>query len=485
MTEGQRANIIRSVILASLAMSPASAAFAQDAAPQKPASQTKELAAALGGKDEAARDAAREKLSGMLAQAQTAADTAAKAQGEAEVAVKAAGDAAAKEAAKKKLVEISRQAGEAAATAARVRTIAEMAMMSVDGTKSVAGTNVTLDLADSIADLAIAELATQTGYDIRMMPENYGGGGGPLKTITVEVAGAPFWAVFKDVCQQSGLSIYNRGDESRGLRLIPASRGGQDLYSCPASINGAFMVIAQQVNRQNNANLSSTSGGKIDRSLSVQFTVMAEPKVRMNRYYTEVNLDEAVDDAGNSLLIDRSNRGGGGYGGTRGIMWNTSAQLKYPEKPGTKITKLRGSLKAKIISSTETVEVDKIAEAKDVTVAAGTTKMTVKGMTKNGERNYSVEATFNRGGGDTQKFQEMMNNPSFKLVDAKGGILRSNGYSGGGGTQNERKYTLQFYRGNGEDGEEAPGDPVKLIWEAPATTADIDIPFEFVDLPLP
>ena len=77
-----------------------------------------------------------------------------------------------------------------------------------------------------------------------------------------------------------------------------------------------------------------------------------------------MKLDEAVDDAGNSLLpTGDSNRGY--YGGSGGC-WNLFAQLKYPEHPGKKIARFKGSAHFLIQTRSQKIEIPDIKNVKEL-----------------------------------------------------------------------------------------------------------------------
>ena len=72
---------------------------------------------------------------------------------------------------------------------------------------------------------------------------------------------------------------------------------------------------------------------------------------------------------------------------------------------------------------------------------------------------------------------------TFRLVDANGVPLSRRNYGGGTNLGDHTELSLMFGRDdwNGE----GAGQPAKLIWEVPTATADVEAPFEFVDVPLP
>jgi len=170
------------------------------------------------------------------------------------------------------------------------------------------------------------KLATQTGYG---HPYDVGkqrrAGVKQLKTITIEVAGrAVLDGLPRDVSAGRAWGFTNRGDDSRSIRLSPANRGrAGPCFNCPASVNGAFMVVAQSVKPPEQCQ-SFRPAGRSTGAFYVQFhgDGRAEGAIQTG-ITTEAKIDEAHGRRRQftSFRIRTRNGGGGGYGGTRGLMW--------------------------------------------------------------------------------------------------------------------------------------------------------------------
>ncbi len=72
----------------------------------------------------------------------------------------------------------------------------------------------------------------------------------------------------------------------------------------------------------------------------------------------------------------------------------------------------------------------------------------------------------------------------FKLVDGEGHALFRMNAAAGSMTNEQMELTIHYQRQNWNGGA-AAGEPVKLMWEIPVESKEIQVPFELLDLPLP
>ena len=106
-------------------------------------------------------------------------------------------------------------------------------------------------------------------------------------------------------------------------------------------------------------------------------------------------------------------------------------------------------------------------------------------MQKNGEQ-YEVQMTLYRDGLSQQDWQSIQN-PGYtvRLLDKDGHAFPSaNGWGGGGGG-NEMTYNWNFTKNTWAGEEGKVGEPHRLVWEIPLETREMDVAFEFKNLPMP
>jgi len=250
---------------------------------------------------------------------------------------------------------------------------------------------------------------------------------------------------------------------------------------------GAFLIVANTLTRNQSVQLTNDGAGKTDDNFGLQLTAFAEPKLRVLRAGNMVNLDEATDDRGNSLLPGPSTapRYYGYYSGAGA--WHLFANLQYPKEPGTRITRLRASATFTVQTKSQRIEVNHLPEVKDhVQVVGGTTRITIHEFKKAaGDAQYQLKVSVGSEVTGLNRWDEMQKSIQSHLhvLDANGRAWDSRGWSTN--TSNaEMTMEITYMRGNGPDGRPA-GDPVKLEWEIPTETRDLTIPFEFTDLPMP
>jgi hypothetical protein len=174
--------------------------------------------------------------------------------------------------------------------------------------------------------------------------------------------------------------------------------------------------------------------------------------------------------------------------GMRQDTFTLAARLEYPPQgAGKRIARLKGSAACSVIVRTETIEVPDLLNAANVTQQAGGTSLTVRSCRKVGEQ-YEVMLTVS---GDAvaagpqvfmQRGPRASNQGMIRLVEGTGRELMQQGMPRISSMNNGRMdLTLKFAA-------QAPlmvASPLKLTWQVPAEVREVDVPFEFIDLPLP
>ncbi len=343
---------------------------------------------------------------------------------------------------------------------------------------------------------AFAELAKLSGYTI----EPYGGGGNPTKyaNVTATITNQPFWAAMREVCTRGNVSLYYYSDDEPGkILLMPSNYGQQHMMKAATSIQGPYMSVVTSINRVNTVNMGTPS--ETDRKVDLQIHTFAEPKARPIQYSYQPTIDEAVDDNGNSMVPEAKDRNQGpGMQSNRGLSWYCYVQLPYPKSnPGKRIARVRGHIDAKVQLQSEPWEIADPLKAPETSKTIGGKKYTFKSFKKTqgggSEPQYNAEFVIYRGADeDPQTFQQNAFNmePVLKLTDASNGSYQFWANGGSGGTDSVTRQVTFSRRGGGGGGRRAASDsadaqPNKLVVELPTATADVPIPFELVDMPLP
>jgi hypothetical protein len=352
-------------------------------------------------------------------------------------------------------------------------------MQSPQAASVLSATPITMRVQSAPAMTALAELSKQSGYEIKPIDPRQTSRG---PNVSVEAVAEPFWAVLRDICAKGNLNLYsNGGNEERRIQIAPSNWGGQGMMKASASVKGPFMCVLSNLERVNNVDMSKPD--EVSRMINVQLNVFVEPKVHAMQISYQPVVDEAVDENGNSMMpehpVDERNSMQSG----RGICWYESLTLPYPKNnPGHRIAKLSGHMGATIQLQSEPIEIGDPLNAAETSKTIGGRHFTFKSLKKDGDR-YMLELVFYRDGRNPQEFNQVFNeSPTIKLTDAKG---RAYGFYNSGGNGDGEKITRRFTLQKRSRGEEAPGEPVKLVIEIATATQNVPIPFELLDLPMP
>ena len=393
--------------------------------------------------------------------------------------------------AKAKLIALGDVAKPALEQFLKHRNTADDVLATIETNKVASATLITLKIKDGTVDDVLNALTKQCGYPMKMYNRaafRARGNNADPQTFTLDYDNQPFWDVLKDVCAKTGISPYNDGQNRRGLTFMPAANMGGSMFNCPISSSGAALCAMQALSRNSSITFGQNSPPNFN--FNAQMLIMFEPKVRISSYYSSPQIDEAVDDKGNSLVNKAQQGSSSPNSASRQTQLGLGLNLIYPQtNPGTKIVKLRGKVRLNVATRAESVEVSDLTKEQTQKSPSGR-RITVRGVKPQNDnennRQYNLQVTFYRDGTDQQKFAESLNIPTVRLLDKDGRELQYQHNSRNDSNENEANQTMVFYRyGRNEGREEDVGEPVKVIWDVTTDTKEISVPFEFTDLPMP
>ena len=381
-------------------------------------------------------------------------------------------DAAERAGAQEQLINMGDEARVALEAFIKTRTSAEATLQRIKAGKSATATPVSVEFKDVRPQAAFAELSRQTMVDFHAYGEEMWQQAN-LNTVNLKAERQPFWSVVRELCQQSGLTIYNSGSGERKLTLAPLREVGGNLMKHPAVVDAAFMVVVGQLSRTSTVDLASPDS--IRRTLNLSLQVLVEPKTNVVAYARTAEMDEIVDDKGNSLLpANPAGASRGSMGASRGLFLSVAVPATYPEQAGQRIARMKGRIPIRVQTQSQVVQVPKVLQAKDVTEPLGSRRMTLKGVTRVSDRHFNVNLVFSRDPNDDGSESYT---PSYRLVDEAGQPYSFGGSEGVGGGE----VRLSFSKRDGS----SLGEPATFIAEITTATQDMNINFEFNDLPLP
>jgi hypothetical protein len=307
--------------------------------------------------------------------------------------------------------------------------------------------------------------------------------------VTLLARRQPLWSVLGRLCEQADLELSPSDD---GVRLAPACGAPRGLAAGPTAVAGPLLVAAARVYHQRSVEFMQ--GGTRTSDFGVQLNVLAEPKLRILPGAASLRLAVAEDDAGRSLLLDAGQDET--YGGGAPY-WTFSARLRYPDDrlapgrpaaPPVRIRRLAGTVTFVAATRFETVDVTDLASAGNVAVEAGGCVYVLRRVHQSGGR-YEVSLAAAAPPGDAEaiaRLQQTLYTAPVRLLDDRGRpLLRSAGPNFVASDRpHELELTVTFDR-NLSDGRPAPGPACRLLWQIPAESRPISLPFELRDLPLP
>ena len=308
--------------------------------------------------------------------------------------------------------------------------------------------------------------------------------------VDVDITDKPFWPAMRQVCSLTGVSPqpnYGMNNGSAKRIQLDHFQGIQehDWDSLPTVETPSVMVQARSFNRQQNVDYGKQQGN-MPNYCSLQLFVYIDPSLPLQSFNQNVKADEAVDDAGNSMLPESKNQMFfGGMQQMRSLIYQCQVPLRYPENAGKKIAHIKFTLNMRAGTKMESLSVEKPLEAAESTKVFGDTTIVFESAKKS-DAGYEVKVGVARdqnGGNDWGMLQ------TAQLLDEKG---RPFGYRGGGGggsgDNGVTEYTINYGNngnGNGSDSAGASAVPAKWVIEMATETHAVKVPVEFKDLRLP
>ncbi|HEV7302100.1 MAG TPA: hypothetical protein VGN72_22375 [Tepidisphaeraceae bacterium] len=382
-------------------------------------------------------------------------------------------------------------AGTLGARVAVAQTVAPTTMPS-----GLPATLVSFSGEDVLAEEAFLAIGKQAGVRFATQPNNLWDSEDLTIPMSVDLKDRPFWSAVRALCADADVQPnqnYGGGgpNAARRVTLTQQNMMGHNNRTAvkpwtelPTFEVDGFLVQAIAFNRQQSINYQVPEQGH--NMCSVQLTAYVDPAIRVASFNGAARVEEAIDDNGNSMVIDDKSRNVQyGSNNQRGLTYQVHVPLKYPTaNPGKKIAKLRCTLILRGGDKMDTLAVDKPLEAAKVSKAFGDMTITfhelkkmpsAEGQPAQYQLRIGISRDDERGGADTHNLLQ-----SAQLVDDKGVALSFHG--GGGGGNNV--YTFNYSARNNEDGQPT-GEPVRWSIELPSDARVMRIPVEFKDLPMP
>lgn len=332
----------------------------------------------------------------------------------------------------------------------------------------LAPSRVSLRLQNAAAQGAFAALAQQTGYVFQPGDANLWQV--HRQPVTIEAVDQPLWPVLYELGRQSGVHTYLPDAVQGRFCLLPT----QILPGRVPVASGPFLLSATEVRQPYRGRLE------------VFIWSMPEPKLWVAGGARYPTIAEAVDEAGTQLpaLLPR---------GSPGMMPGTgfNVVLTRPQDAGQRLARLAGVGHLFVVLQSDEASMPDLLAAKPAELKAGGLRFHVSvGREAAVGRGFSewLVATLRlpRGGraqADWSQALALVAASRFRIVDARGASLSV-----------EREFDQEragdyslILRAPAPESDNGLGStpPLKLLVQVPTRLAEVDVPFEFRDLPLP
>ena len=337
-------------------------------------------------------------------------------------------------------------------------------------------TKITMHLTQRPGREAIAELAKQSGYAIKL-PDMHGHG----ETLqTFELQNVPFWEAFDKICLQAR---YQQPEFYDGTAL---QLGPSDTTAPFVSYHGSIRFVLTSLSYSLTRYLDlmrvprdgpmQRTGGEM---LFLTFTVDAEPRLRLVAV-ERIKITQAEDDRGTSLSREQfSGRIPAGAVFVNDLFpYRQSSRqsvVLYPASSGaTSLKRLRGIVELSLgHEPTGRLISDNIMTVKQLHYEVGQIKVNVRRGKGIGETDFHLR--FAVEGPDAVAWMER--NYLFELADAAGKKYPQACEASSVSTNGKVEMALRYQI-------DPAHPPVKLtqkLWKS----APLEVPFEFRDVPLP
>ena len=308
------------------------------------------------------------------------------------------------------------------------------------------------------------------------------GAAGTLATINVDRK--PFWEVLSDVCTQLNVCPLVDSPARNAMQLFPANRSW--IAESPHQIVGPFWISIASVYRTRAIDLIGPQA--IDDDFTVRLIVYPEPKLTITQM-SEFNLEEAADDAGNSLVpSDRQKNSSHWMYRTRQVKRNFDAKLAYPQQPGKHIAILRGNFLALAAQDIQDVQFDDVLSKQVITNPLNHCKVLAT-ISRQGADNFRVQIQCWRQGLSDENWYAMIHRTNnLTLQDASGLPLVQTNSSRNTAGSIDSNFTdiAEFSRVSPRNNKATKaGDPQRLTWKVATSLKPITVPVTFRNLPMP
>jgi hypothetical protein len=358
------------------------------------------------------------------------------------------------------------------------RTRVGAAMQRIADQRQFGPSVITIHCTDAPLQGVLEDFAHQAGADLGVYRLEIRGYLQSHK-ITLNLERADFWTALQAVEDGSGLHPRANSEGQMVLDNMMGFWGGQMGDRSRAKIAGPCLIAPASINwSMQYANNAS--------NLTLQLMASIEPKLRVVGGFQPNWLRECVDDKGHSLVSPNTQFGRGFASGQQQWMSPLQVNLRVVPGMGTKIARLKGELDFSVQTKSETIVIDNILSAQNVSRNIAGSVITVQQLRSiGGQYQLNLLITGPLGAPNSDFLRNSMNS-EFQILDDNDQPLQQVG--GGQGFDGTGHATLILtYMPNAgwrPPNSQPVGPPRKLRCEIATETRPMTERFELDDIPL-
>ncbi len=373
-------------------------------------------------------------------------------------------------------------------------------------------THLKLKMDNATADEIAGEVKKQTGVEI-VPDQQLRGAEQNVQRFSVEATGQPFWEAIRDWNKSDKpnaptLSLQRDWSHPGGWRMVTWNSGppGRWLQAGPCLFGANSLSVSHTRSRS----LDPKDDPKVNpkaapssesNTLSMQCSMLIDPRLRPLILGLITQIDSASDNLGRPLAqrenyqqiwLDDNND-------------YSNFNLEAPAPDATRLRSLKGTLRLGVITKHEKWEVDLKANPKATrSFKSQESEFTLRldgveprlsswGLRLHLERKdigpkrvFKAKSERNMGGQEARlgPYQDVMR--SVRLLNAEGQPLSLNGSSSRENEDNGvHTIDIEMTVSQNDDKDLEHSTPAKLVVDVPLEWREVDVPFEFQDLPLP
>lgn len=349
----------------------------------------------------------------------------------------------------------------------------------VDVPKELVPRTITLQQASISVSKALKELVSQTGNQVEDRRREKD----ETKVLKLDLKDATFWQALDAIAKAADarVSLYERDGK---LALVD---GPHQLL--PVSYSGLFRVVVKEIHLHQYLDADT-------HTCDLKLEVAWEP--RFQPLFMETRPDSLIVQDDKGRAIDVPEEGGGPAAIGRPMVHTTTVRIPAPQRSAKQLGLFKGKLSVTGPSKMLTFTFDKLSK---IEKAADAKKETKQGVTVN-----LRELRSEGGGGDEvwtvgllleypadgpkfESFQSWIVNNKIYLEKETAGIKQQLPPNLGYETddQSDTKAIIRYRFGDEPDKKLTLGkfSDWKLVYTTPGRIAEVPVPFEFKDLPLP